>query len=126
LVGVVSASDIEDGSLAGGLLLASGVILGFLAVFADHLGIGGNGGFGWKQSVGLCTGLLLALLGSVFRVDLMAVGGFALLVLSLLADVLGVGRSPGLGQRQTAALIIALTLVASGLWLRRRRERNSG
>jgi hypothetical protein len=46
--------------------------------------------------------------------------GFVLVLISLFADPLGLGRSPGLGWRQTLGVIIGALLIAAGLYLRRR------
>jgi Na+-driven multidrug efflux pump len=48
--------------------------------------------------------------------------GILLGLLALLADKLGVGRSPGFGRVQTAGLIIGVVLIVLGFLLRRSRE----
>ena len=49
---------------------------------------------------------------------IIVVGGLLALV-SLFADVLGVGGQPGFGWKQTAGLVIGVALVGFGLWSRR-------
>ena len=46
--------------------------------------------------------------------------GILLVVISAFADPLGLGRSPGVGWRQTLGVIIGALLIAAGLYLRRR------
>ena len=46
--------------------------------------------------------------------------GILLVVISALADPLGLGRSPGIGWVQTLGVIIGALLIAAGLYLRRR------
>ena len=45
------------------LIVAIGVLLALLSIFADALGIGGQPGFGWKQTLGLVIGVVLAAYG---------------------------------------------------------------
>ena len=45
--------------------------------------------------------------------------GVLLALVSLFADVLGVGGEPGFGRKQTAGLVVGVVLVAIGLWRRR-------
>ena len=45
--------------------------------------------------------------------------GVLLALVSLFADVLGVGADPRFGWKQTAGLVIGVALVAIGLWRRR-------
>jgi hypothetical protein len=40
-----------------------GVLLALVSLFADSLGIGGEPGFGWKQTLGLVVGVALAAFG---------------------------------------------------------------
>src|SRR5260370_41483102 len=46
--------------------------------------------------------------------------GVLFVLISAFADPLGLGRSPGLGWRQTLGVIIGALLIAAGLFLRRR------
>ena len=49
----------------------------------------------------------------------MVVVGVLLALLSLFADVLGVGAEPRFGWKQTVGLVVGVALVAIGLWRRR-------
>lgn len=44
-------------------LLVVGVLLFLVSLAADQLGIGGAGGFGWKQWAGAVVGIVLAAVG---------------------------------------------------------------
>ncbi len=101
------------------LLIAGGILLGALTLSANYLAISGKPGFGWRQVVGAELGFLGVVLGVLLRRAWLGVGGLFLLVLSLGADILRVGHSPGLGWRKQAALVAAIALVAGGsLWQR--------
>jgi hypothetical protein len=41
---------------AGLVVLVVGVLLVLVSLFADPLGVGGEPGFGWKQTIGLVIG----------------------------------------------------------------------
>jgi hypothetical protein len=45
------------------VILVVGVLLALVSLFADPLGIGGEPGFGYKQTAGLVVGLALAVAG---------------------------------------------------------------
>jgi uncharacterized membrane protein len=45
------------------LLIVVGGILAVVSAFADPLGVGGEPGFGWKQTLGLIVGVVLAIVG---------------------------------------------------------------
>ena len=45
--------------------------------------------------------------------------GVLLALVSLFADVIGVGGEPGFGRKQTAGLVVGVAMVAIGLWRRR-------
>ena len=46
--------------------------------------------------------------------------GVLLVLISLFADPLGLGRSPGFGWRQTLGVIIGALVILAGFYLRRR------
>ena len=48
---------------------------------------------------------------------LVLVIGIGLLVASLLADVIGIGDSPGFGPQQTTGTIVGVIIAAAGLYL---------
>ncbi len=45
------------------LLIVVGIVLAVVSAFADPLGVGGEPRFGWKQTLGLVVGVVLALVG---------------------------------------------------------------
>jgi uncharacterized membrane protein len=45
------------------LILVLGILLALVSLFADPLGLGAKPGFGWKQTLGLAVGVVLAGLG---------------------------------------------------------------
>ena len=47
---------------------------------------------------------------------LIVVLGVVLGLVSALADIIGLGRSPGVGLKQTAGLLAGVVLVMVGLW----------
>jgi hypothetical protein len=49
----------------GALLAIAGVALVVISALADPIGIGGGGGFGWKQVVGVIVGAVAAVLGAL-------------------------------------------------------------
>jgi hypothetical protein len=109
------------------LLIYAGVILTLLTITADRLSISGRSGFGWRQITGAEVGFLCVVLGLLLRAALLGMAGLFLLVLSLGADLLRVGHSPGLGWRKQLALVLATVLLAVGmLWQRALRRRAVG
>jgi hypothetical protein len=104
----------QVGVVLAHLTIVAGIVLGVLTLSADYLGISGKPGFGWKQVVGAETGFLCIVLGLLLRRAMLGVGGLFVLALSLGADLLRVGHSPGLGWRKQLALLIAIALVALG------------
>ncbi len=106
------------------LMIVAGLGLGMVAVFADELGLEGSAGFGGKQTVGALIGAILVLIGTLAHVDLLALFGAALFGLCLFVDVVRIGASPGVGNKQVATIVIAIVLMISGVWLRRRHGGN--
>ena len=106
-------------SLAAPLTWA-GILLLALALTAEYLSISGRSGFGWRQVTGVEVGFLCVALGLLLRKAFLGTAGLYLLVLSLLADLLALGHSPGLGWRKQSALVVGTVLVGAGLFLRRR------
>lgn len=104
------------------LLVWSGVVIGVVSVSADFLGISGSGEFGWRQMAGTELGALLMVVGVVVRRAVVSIGGMVLLALSVGAEWLRVGHSPGVGWRQGAALAVSALLMATGLLTARRRN----
>jgi hypothetical protein len=114
-------------SLAPSLLIRGGALLALIGLFADELGIRGRQGFGWRQIAGSEAGALVLVVGAFLRSGWLTTGGLALLVLSLGADHLRVGRTPGAGWRELLAVALGAGAVAVGLlwqrWLRRQAAR---
>lgn len=98
------------------LSVAAGALLGALGLAADHLRGRDLEHVGWLQVLGLCGGALLASIGALLRVDVVALGGAMLFALSGLADVLGLSLSAGVGWKQWSAVLIGAGMVAVGVW----------
>ncbi len=49
------------------IVLVVGILLAVISLFADPLGVGGEPGFGWKQTTGLVIGVALAAVGLWWR-----------------------------------------------------------
>lgn len=45
------------------VVLVLGILLALVSLFADAIGVGGEPGFGWKQTLGLVVGVGLVALG---------------------------------------------------------------
>jgi len=105
------------------LLIRVGAVIGILTLAADYLHIAGKSGFGWKQMAGAEVGALALTLGAFLRVGFLIVAGVVLIVLSLGADYLGVGHSPGLGWKQQVALPVSVVCVIVGLLWQRHESR---
>jgi hypothetical protein len=109
------------------VLIYAGLTLTLLTITADQLAISGEEGFGWRQITGAEVGFLCIVLGLLLRAALLGVAGLFLLVLSLGADILRIGHSPGLGWRKQVALLLATVLLGVGmLWQRALRRRAVG
>jgi hypothetical protein len=52
-----------DRKLIGGIVIAVGVVLLVLSALADQIGVGDDGGFGWKQATGVIVGGVLIVIG---------------------------------------------------------------
>ncbi len=106
------------------LLIYAGVILTLLTISVDRLSISGRSGFGWRQITGAEVGFLCIVLGLLIGEGLLGMAGLFLLVVSLGADILELGRAPGLGWRKQTALALASLLLAGGmLWQRTLRKK---
>lgn len=117
------ASGAESGrphlSISSGFLF-TGALVALLGVSADQIVPAGSDGFGWRQWSGLLTGALFITLGAMLRVDIVGIAGAALSAIAILADVLGNAGSPGIGWKQSLAIIGGIGFVAIGLKLRQR------
>lgn len=99
-------------------VIAAGLVLGLLVLVADHLGLTGRVGFGWRQLTGAEAGFLALVVGLLGRRTLVGVLGAVVMVLSLGADMLQMGRGPGMGWREWLGLLIAAGLVTAGVVFR--------
>ncbi len=104
------------------LITVLGAAFAMMALSADYLRIGGEGGFGWRQKSGVLLGAAVTLIGAIFRVDVLAVCGAALFVFAGAADWLGFGEGSGISTRQEFALLLAAGMVFAGLYVRHRRR----
>jgi hypothetical protein len=117
----------EIASGSARLLIYAGILLSLLTLTVDRLSISGRPGFGWRQITGAEVGLLSLVLGILAGRGLLGMAGLFLLVLSLGADLLHLGRAPGLGWRKQTALALASLLIAGGmLWQRALRRGDAG
>jgi hypothetical protein len=106
------------------LLIYAGVILALLTFTVNRLSISGRTGFGWRQITGAEVGFLCLVLGLLIGEGFLGMAGLFLLVVSLGADILELGRAPGLGWRKQTALALASLLLAGGmLWQRTLRKK---
>ena len=53
---------------------------------------------------------------------ILVIGGFLLAVVSLLADVLGIGNRPGFGWNQFSGMTFGIIAVLVGIWMLFRKE----
>jgi hypothetical protein len=99
------------------ILIYTGILLTLLTLTVDRLSISGVAGFGWRQMTGAELGMLTIVIGFLAGRGLIGVAGLFLLVLSLGADFLHLGRAPGIGWRKETALAVGSLLLAGGmLW----------
>jgi hypothetical protein len=105
-------------------LLAVGVILLIISLAADVIGIGNWAGFGLRQFVGTISGVILAVVGFVLISGIiknrktagiaLLVAGVILLIISLAADVIGIGNSTGFGLGQIAGAVVGVIAAVLG------------
>ena len=108
----------------GLIILLAGIAFAFLSLMADQMGIGSMLGFGYKQSVGGLLGAVAGLFGIHLLVGsrrltgfLSLLGGAALFVLSLIADLIGIGSAPGFGYNQIIGTVAGIIIVVVGFGL---------
>jgi hypothetical protein len=100
-------------------LVYGGIVLAILTATADYLTISGKTGFGWRQMLGAEMGFLAITLGLLLRLGMLGVAGGFLLVLSIGADLLHIGRVPGFGWRSHLGFLVATAMLVGGvLWSR--------
>lgn len=112
------------------LLGLAGIVVGTVGILGDALVPESNAGFGWAQRGGLALGAFLAILGTLLRADLVALGGMVVFITALSGDWFGPARSPGVGWKQQMVLgvsaLLVITAVATRLALTLSRGRASG
>ncbi len=47
------------------LLIGVGIVIFLVSLFADHLGIGGYPGIGYKQVIGMVVGVVIGMIGFI-------------------------------------------------------------
>lgn len=100
------------------LAILVGCVLLFVGFLADFILPARQSGFGWYQCTGVIAGLLLAAVGVLGRVDLLALGGLFMAGASLGADWIGLQQGAGIGSKQLACAGAGAVLVALGLLFR--------
>lgn len=106
------------------LMILTGVVFTGMTLGADYFGVGDQPGFGTMQMTGVLAGVVLVVLGALFRSDLLSVAGGVLTVLACLADWLSLGTI-AVSRKQTAAIMAAVVVTMLGAWIRMRRRRSS-
>jgi hypothetical protein len=107
------------------LIGVTGIILGFVGLFADVVVPQAAPGFGIYQKSGVALGLVVIFLGSLLRVDVLALIGVFALVGAASIDHFGIVRKWGIGWEQQVLLVVAVACVAIGVFgqvMRRRQE----
>jgi uncharacterized membrane protein len=97
------------------LLILVGLIILVLSIGADFFAFGQAEGFGWKQMTGVFCGVALLVLGAITRTQMVVVTGLIMGGLTLLADQLSFGSSPGFGWHQMLGTLLGGVLVLAGL-----------
>lgn len=107
----------------GIILVVVGVVLAFVAGFADELGIGApRSGFGWSQGLGTSLGALGVIAGvylARFEGKYVTAAGIIMVILFLLWDRIGLGR-PGFGCAQSIAIFTGAAVSCVGIYSMRK------
>ena len=109
-------------------LLIVGIIVMALSLFANQLGIGITAVFGYKQSLGAVLGAAITAAGFLWTTNnakltgtLLLAGGAVLFVVSLIADMIGIGGTPGFGYNQIIGSVAGILSAAVGYFLMSRK-----
>jgi hypothetical protein len=120
-------SDIEQERYSainhGFVMICIGVFITLMSVFADSLRFGKSAGFGELQWTGLVLAIVLLLSGLVLRTLTVLMTGAVLGGITLLADWLSFGNSPGFGGQQVLGVILGSAMILFGLYLALRRQK---
>lgn len=107
----------------GIILIAVGVVVAFVAGFADELGLGASGsGFGWSQGLGTFLGALGVIAGvylARFEGKYVTTAGIIMVIFFLLWDRIGWG-SPGFGCAHSIALFTGAAVSCVGIYSMRK------
>ena len=103
------------------LLIVVGLIILVISIGADFFAFGHAEGFGWKQMTGVFCGAALVLIGAIAQAHTVAVTGFIMAGITLLADYLGFGSSPGFGWHQMLGSLLGVFLLLLGIRVGRTR-----
>lgn len=104
----------ERGLNLSAVLVCVGAFGLFISVFADWLALGRSGLFGVWQLTGLAMGGVLLLTGAMVRILTVALIGLCVIVLTLLAEWVGLGTAPGFGVHQVTGTIISVLAILIG------------
>lgn len=97
------------------ILIANGVFIVTLSIFADQLRLGGTKGFGLYQLVGVVLSMLLLIAGGLLRAPTVVLMSMMLGGLTLVADILKLGLMPGFGWHQFWGIVFGMALILFGL-----------
>ncbi len=111
----------ERGLNHAAILIVAGLIVLVISLFADVLRWGEGEAFGYKQMAGLVLAGGGVLVGAVTRIPTLFVVGLLVGGLTLSADYIGFGKSPGFGLEQVAGTAVGILLAAAGGLLAGRR-----
>ena len=112
---------VERGLNHAAILIVTGLMGLFISVFADVLNWGEGQAFGYKQLVALVLAGGGVLVGAVTRIPTLYVVGVITGGLTLVADWVQFGKSPGFGWEQMTGTVIGILLIIAGVGLARRR-----
>lgn len=100
------------------ILLLAGVCLGTISVLGDLAASIGHVASGPGYWAALTVSGLLAVLGALFRVDIVGVAGAVFFALVLAARLFGITGSPGFGRAQQVGTLLGIALIALSVAVR--------
>lgn len=137
---------ITSRKMAGWVVIVAGAAVAVISIFADLLGFGVHPGFNRAQVEGTAAGLVLLyfglwllisnkdysdskffrllnfLLSRKFISTAVIVIGSAMILLSLGADLLGLGHSKGISHVQISWTVIGALIILFGVWIRTKKS----
>lgn len=105
------------------IVAAVGLIVLLMSVAADYLRFGKEVGFGSHQQLGVIIGIILLILGAVARAGSIITIGASAVALSVVADWVGFGSSPGFGAQQLLGTVLGVGMLLSAFKLSRMRSK---